>query len=365
MKFENLYSEDSFIAFSEGKDDESTQYWKELEEKDPEFKAEVDKCREIIVALKNLHHARVPFDKLQENLYLQRRIGLWERYSGSGIKRRIPVIKIFAVAASILLIMSISLLSYLYFNGSLLVNGEAAYSEVIAPLGEKAEVILPDGSKIWLNSESRLTYPEHFNQGKREVYLEGEAYFDVEKIKNSSFTVNSNDINITVLGTEFNIKNYKNDDDFEVTVVEGSVLVQENDENSDYGFKPMVIKPFEKASISKINRIVRLESTKKKQVPEVEDEVPLKQLTDRKISVSHVDTKAIISWKDSKLIFENESLSEMAVKMTRWYNIPVHLENRELGEERYTGKFVNNENIYQVLNAIELTTPVTHEVRKQ
>ncbi len=325
---------------------------------DPEFRDQAGKIREMVAALKKLHQPKAPFDKLEENAFLQREIELWEKHTTPASMRRIPVVRMIAVAASLLLIMSLSALTYLYFS-TRAQTGPAAYHQVIAPKGEKAEVVLSDGTRIWLNSESKLKYPESFTKGKRKVFLDGEAYFDVEKVPNSTFTVNVNDVNITVLGTEFNIKNYRDDDAFEVTVVEGSVMVAENSDK--VSFKPLVLKPFEKASISKTSHDVRLESTREKS-PSGEIAAP-EHAPERKVTVRRVDTQAEVSWKDQKLIFDNETLSEMAVEMSRWYNIPVHVIDPELGKERYTGKFINNENLYQVLSAIELTTPVIYEVK--
>ncbi len=359
MKFEELILDDGFISFVEGNNDQSGEKWEKLAEEDPEFRQEMELAREIISALKNLHRSKVPFDKQAENDYLLREIDLREKHSGHRLRRQISVIKVVAIAASLLLIMSLSVLSYYYFSiRQHKVDGHA-FHQVIAPKGEKAEVILSDGSKVWLNSESKLRYPEGFTKGKRKVYLDGEAYFDVEKVKNSTFTVNVNDANITVLGTEFNIKNYQEDDDLEVTVVKGSVLVADNKDKMSY--KPLILKPFEKVSISKSNHNIHLESTKNLSEPDVKPDT--ENQAERKITIKHVDPQADVSWKDQKLIFDNETLSEMAVMMGRWYNIPVHVEDSLLGTQRYTGKFVNNENIYQVLSAIELTTPVDYDVR--
>ncbi len=360
INFEELYSDESFIAYIEGKKDGNTEKWRVLEEKDPEFKREAEKSREIIAAVQNLHHTKAPFDKQKENIFLQRKIRLWERYTIRGLKNRYPVIKFIAIAASFLLVMSISVLTYQYVTGyHHEMIAEASFHQVIAPRGEKAEIILSDGSRIWLNSGSSLKYPEEFTRGKRKVYLEGEAFFDIEKVKNSNFTVNVNDANITVLGTQFNIKNYNEDEELEVTVVEGSVLVADN--SSDISFKPLLLKPFDKASISKTAHTIQMSSTLKS--PSAETKPSPAKPADRHIIIRHIDPQPEVSWKDQKLIFDNETLGEMAIKMTRWYNIPVYIQDSSLRKERYTGKFVNNENIYQVLNAIELTTPVIHEIR--
>ena len=107
-----------------------------------------------------------------------------------------------------------------------------------------------------------------------------------------------------------------------------------------------------------------MESTINKSKNEDAARKPVSEPIQRKpsITITKVDTDPVISWKDHLLIFDNETMGEMAKKMTRWYKMPVHIKDSTLINERYTGKFVNNETIYQVLGAIKETTPITYKI---
>jgi ferric-dicitrate binding protein FerR (iron transport regulator) len=228
--------------------------------------------------------------------------------------------------------------------------------QVIVPSGEKTQLILPDGTQVWLNSESKLVYPASFSSRERKVNLEGEAYFNVTKVSKSKFTVYTQDVKVNVLGTKFNVKSYPNDPTIETTVVEGMVKVESEEPKSN--FSPIILKPTERLVYKKDSR-----SASKKSTSDVDPDpgkLASHSASNMKIIISHVNTNNITSWKDHLLVFDNETFEEITLKLSRWYKVQIILLDEELKTQRYTGKFVHNESLTQVLEAIKLTTPIKY-----
>jgi transmembrane sensor len=219
------------------------------------------------------------------------------------------------------------------------------YNEIIVPVGEKAQAILSDGTHVWINSGSRLKYPVAFGQSSRDVSLQGEAYFDVKKRARSTFTVNTSDVRIVVLGTAFNVKAYPEDMKTQTTVVRGVVRV----ESREKGIDPVMIRP---------NQMAILKSSGPSEANKM---TPIRSL---KIE-NQVNTVVITSWKDQMLVFADETFEDIAIKMERWFNMKIRIEDSHLKQERYTGKFVHNETVYEVLEAIKLTTPIVYTVKNE
>jgi transmembrane sensor len=233
---------------------------------------------------------------------------------------------------------------------------KVTYTETIIPLGQKGQVLLGDGTRIALNSGSKIKYPSNFNSDKREVYVEGEAYFDVAHDETKPFLVHSGKLTVKVLGTSFNIKSYPGEDRIETTLVSGSVKIFQE--------------------IGKQEREITTLKPNEQAIYNTEDgKITVKQLrsaTDEKLTSTKQDEQAnmqkekvlqiesVILWKEQKLIFENETLEEMARKLTRWYGKNIHIEDESLKRNRYSGKFIYNETIYQVLEVLSITTEIQY-----
>lgn len=272
-------------------------------------------------------------------------------YSSSN-QRRITWMKYGNIAA--VLIIAI-------LTGALLLNRNNAredlrntYTETIIPLGQKGQVILADGTKISLNSGSKLRYPSNFNGTSREVFLEGEAYFDVAHNKEKPFLVHSGKLTVKVLGTVFNLKAYSGENKIETTLISGSVKILETNKNQST--EVAILQPNQQAVYDRVNgqiSVNRFQEAKpaKSAVPEKTDEPVY-------TPVSKIET--VTMWKDQKLVFDDETLEQMAQKLTRWYGKKVHIESENLKVNRYSGKFIYNETIYQVLEIISLTTDLSY-----
>ncbi|MBN2275027.1 MAG: FecR family protein [Bacteroidales bacterium] len=263
------------------------------------------------------------------------------------------------IAAGVLILVALSVA--LFRREIFMIAGrQGPNMELIVPSGEKSQLILADGTKVWVNSESRLVYPAGFDGQDRKVILEGEAYFDVSKVKNSKFTVYTQDVKVEVLGTKFNVKSYPKDHTIETTVVEGMVRIE--DDEDKVRFSPVLLKTDERMIFRK-EYTEHQDSEKINEVPEkiTEKDVPVKV---KEILISQVNTENVTCWKDHLLIFDNETLEEIAIKMSRWYKVDVKIVDDDLKAHRYTGKFVNNETLDQVLEAINLTTAIQYSVNQ-
>ena len=209
---------------------------------------------------------------------------------------------------------------------------EIVYHSLKVPYGKRFNVILTDGSKVFLNSGSVLKYPIKFlpNQ-KREVFLQGEAYFDVSKNKKDLFIVNTNKINVEVYGTKFNVKNYSEDFNSDIVLVSGSVAIK-NNENEE----STLLKPGFKGSVDK---------------------------TTLKITESKINTKVYTSWIEGEVVFRKESFSQILKKLERLYNV-IAIDNRvESSNELFNAAIdVENENIETVLEYFNKIYNIKYEI---
>ncbi len=210
---------------------------------------------------------------------------------------------------------------------------EIAYNELSIPRGGEFFIQLADGTKVWLNSESKLKYPINFEKGKlRKVeLLYGEAYFDVsssEKNKGARFRVVTQGQEIEVLGTEFNIKAYKSDNFIATTLIEGRVAVTHIDSS-------VILKPAQQAIV--IN-------------------------TDSNIVINTVDVDNEIAWKNGFFSFEKQSLSEILKILSRWYDVTIVYEDEAKKNFMFSGVLKRTSNIKELLINIEKTERVVFEI---
>lgn len=261
-------------------------------------------------------------------------------------KTKIALLDVLKIAAIVVLVFGAVFTWILAGN-----KQEAGENTVVVRYGEQSQVTLSDGTNIWLNSGSKLTYPSSFNGKTREVKLEGEAYFDVKHDKKKLFVVNVGKIRVKVLGTAFNIKSYPGDNKIETTLIRGSVVIENTGRGENEA--PIVLKPGEKATCF-LSNVVSTPSVK-----EPEDKI----VAAKQITIAKVDPLPITSWKEKDLVFDNTSMEEMATILERWFGIKVHLANDAIKNFRYKGKFSHNENIFQVLEVIKITSPVAYQYK--
>lgn len=186
---------------------------------------------------------------------------------------------------------------------------ELVYNEIEVPRGKTFKVVLSDGTSVHLNAGTSFKFPVNFLPGQeRKVFLEGEAYFEVTKDTQRPFLVNANDMDVTVLGTSFNVHSYEGTATNTV-LVEGSVAVQHRDQMKERG-KPQIIIPGEKATLS-----------------------------GNVFEINKVDVSAYIGWTEDLLIFNDESFADIVKKIERKYNVDIKNNYPDLAAVKFNGKF--------------------------
>jgi ferric-dicitrate binding protein FerR (iron transport regulator) len=225
------------------------------------------------------------------------------------------------------------------------------------PYGSKSRIVLPDGSVVNLNSGSSLKYSSSdFNSGSRSVLLTGEGFFSVTKDSKRPFYVTTPGIKVKVLGTTFNVKAYPDENIEEATLVSGMVEIYASSDKTEKG-KPIVLKPNQRAVFLKSeNSFLTSDSA---MVSPVTTPVKLKTINLQSSSM----TEQTISWKENKLIFDNEPFSSLLIRIERWYDVKIEVNYPELNSARFTGKF-DKETLEQVLNALVTVTPFNYNIKQ-
>lgn len=230
-------------------------------------------------------------------------------------------------------------------------------SEVSTRNGSRSKLMLPDGTQVWLNAGSKITYGKDFGNALREVTLVGEAYFDVVKNVEKPFLIHARNVDIKVLGTAFNVKSYPTDKTTETSLIRGSVEVSIKNRPNE----KIILKPKEKlvVAVEEAGIGARIKKAVLAQRP-----VP-KVVLDR-ISYEPVDSTVIeTSWVENKLIFRDESFGELARKMERWYGVQFRFEENatEIEQMRLTGTF-DGETLQQALRALRITGYFNYRIDK-
>ena len=195
-----------------------------------------------------------------------------------------------------------------------------AYQTLYVPAGQRAELILPDSTHVWLNARSKLVYPISFGKDIRQVELNGEAYFDVIHNEKQPFVVKTPQMDIQVLGTEFNVTAYSSSSDFEVALLRGCIELSSPRLSSNYRMK-------EKEHI---------------------------RLQNNKLISKDISDYDYFRWKEGLICFNNESVATIIEKLKLYYDIDIEVYNQKFINSRYTGKFRTKDGIEQVLRVLQI-----------
>jgi len=265
-------------------------------------------------------------------------------------------------AAIFIVAFSLSGLLFYYIGKNRVTNSKQSFSELIVPLGSRAQFTLSDGTTVTLNAGSRLKYDNRFGIRDRVVQLEGEGYFKVAKDGERPFTVKTSHLNIRALGTTFNIKAYSDDKTIETTLVEGSVKIEEITDKS--GAEVIVLKPNQKLTFFKEDSTMVDETASPKGKTENNTQ-PLqvqKAIAIPRLVTENVNVEPVISWKENRWIFEKQSLSQIAVELERKFDVQIHFESERLKTFRFTGIIIA-EPIEQVLEVMSITAPINFKLK--
>ena len=267
--------------------------------------------------------------------------------------RNTRIVRKISIAASILVLIAAGIFFYADKKEIPVKDDHASKMAVSTKNGSRTNIQLPDGSKVWLNSGSTLTYDKQFGHKIREVVLSGEAFFDVVKDPGKPFIIHTTSMDIKVLGTQFNVKSYANDKLAEASLIHGSIEVSLKKRGSE----KFLLKPKEKILVMN-DRIIQSNT------PVLVKNQPNERIIAvEKLNYTAKDSTIIeTSWVDHKLIFQNESFEDIAIKMERWYDITVRFEDEQLKNERLTGSFTI-EPIDKALQALQISTAFHYTIR--
>jgi ferric-dicitrate binding protein FerR (iron transport regulator) len=274
-----------------------------------------------------------------------------------------------AVAAIAIPLMFIGLAGGWYWQKKVQYNTESnAYTIIISPKGQRTQVVLPDKSKVWLNSNTTIKYPSNFNQKDRRVYIDGEAFFDVTHNQSKPFIVNTSSFDIKVYGTTFNVTAYKGDNTIETTLVKGKISIT-GIKIKGNNAEEIILKPNESFKYiknellveSKTKNEIKHISTTSSRVNKASSVDRLESKLPQIILTRNMNVEPIIGWKEGKLFFDNETFESLSIKFERRYDVKIFFQDKRVTQFKYTGVF-EKENINQALDALKLTTPFEYKM---
>lgn len=213
------------------------------------------------------------------------------------------------------------------------VSADQQFNTLIVPYGKRSSLTLSDGTRIWLNSGSKLVYPAKFPGSEREVYLEGQAYFSVSHSDDVPFYVHTREMKVKVLGTEFDVSAYE-DDHFTSAVLASGSIELSIPQQSLFGAKKTKITPGTRAVFQSDKSALRTEQ---------------------------VDVSEFISWKDGYLILEKAPLGDILKKLSRYYRVDITLKEEELEKVTFSGTLHLQDDIEQVLDIVATTTSLNYK----
>ena len=259
-------------------------------------------------------------------------------------------------------VMKIAAMILVFFTAGFYVNHlivtkrgyDTSVTEITAPIGSKSQILLPDSTKVWLNSGSTIRYNNSFGRVDRTVSLEGEAYFDVMRNEEKCFIVTTEGITIKVLGTAFNLKAYPNEKYIETTLVRGSLVVEQHKAGREV--TETHLEPNQRAVYIKKDGNLFLSDVEIK-ASEQESAGQNESLKGNLLLSKQVDTHVFTAWKDNQLVFRNELFESLAIKLERWYNVNIEIRDDEIKNYHFTGT-IENETIQDVMEIIKYTLPI-------
>jgi transmembrane sensor len=233
------------------------------------------------------------------------------------------------VAAILLLPVIVASAFYFYSEKTSHNQFSTVYNTVETPLGMRSSLTLPDGTKVWLNAGSSISYPVLFANDRRTISLTGEAYFEVKKDKKWPFVVSTKNMNVLVTGTTFNCNAYPENDQVQTVLVEGEVTLI-NQSSTELA----TMHPGELAVFNNDNQ---------------------------QITKTKTDLQKYIAWKSGKLMFRDDKMNKVVEKLERWYNVEFEIEDKEIANYVYTATFIN-ESLDQVLKMLTLSAPIRYTI---
>ena len=337
---EDFANDSFFIRWVRRPDEESNWFWTSFMNENPECRVEIERARQMILSLDFEAHTieTEELNRMRNGLLMSLYADKEEKKEKKS-RHLFPVSKQvrFMLRAAAIMIPVVCAGLYLLLQqkdltplatGALPSN---AVEQRINPSGQKSVLFLSDGTKVWLNAASKLTYAREFGtEGTRDVYLEGEAFFDVVHDRERPFIVHTSSIAVKVLGTSFNVKSYSEEETVETTLVDGKVQIVQSDENGRQA-AAIDLKPNQRAVFDKVSGVM---------------------------NVKEVQALNSGLWKEDRLIFDEEPIDNVILQLERWYNVKIHVKKRGQLNCKLTAR-IGKESLQEVLKLIE----ATHDIR--
>lgn len=301
------------------------QWLKQSDKNRTDFMTTRDLWLSCHVAMGNDIEVNIAFDRLKDRILRETQ----QINKVIKLKKKLYAWRWAGIAAALFLLVGISYkIGYQHADSKQQVFVQ---KQLITAKGSKGQFTLPDGSIVWLNSESKLAYPESFSDNERRVQLEGEAYFEVQEDKSKPFIVEAGKIDVEVLGTHFNIDSYDSNKAIYTALLEGSVKISGKDFNN-----PIYLRPNELLCYQKADKIISIEKTK---------------------------VNLYIDWIKDRLIFDNACLSDIIISMQGRYNMDIECP-KSFASATYLSFTIRQESIEEVLNAISLIIPIKYKIEE-
>lgn len=204
---------------------------------------------------------------------------------------------------------------------------ESVMQTIYVPAGQRAQLTLADGTKVWLNAKTTFSFPNNFTENSRNVKLDGEGYFDVTHNENRPFIVNTEQFNIKVLGTVFNVNAYKGNKTFETALLKGSIQIESANQK-----EKLLLQPDQKAYAVNGHLIT----------------TPIKQYN-------------YFLWKDGLICFDDKTIGDLFKKLQLYFDVNIIIENTQILNQRYSGKFRAIDGVEHILKTLQLRTKFKYE----
>ncbi|MCF6357350.1 MAG: FecR family protein [Draconibacterium sp.] len=325
---------ENFNEYILGNSRKQQEKWDAYFKQFPDTKPAADNARKIIMGIDSMEdrisQKEVPDTKLHNQFEKT-----WNKYKGEKSKTVIlRISKIMWRSISVAAVLVFAFLFYSVLNNFIADrNSTPEYFEVYVPPAKQSQLTLPDGTTVWVNCETKIKYSNQFNLKERNIYLSGEAYFEVSKNKDLPFCVFSNGVEVKVLGTKFNVKGYANEKTVETILVEGKVELSRVGDKSG---RSIELYPGDKATLN---------------------------LNTSKVVVSRENIVDDIAWKDGKIIFRNTALHEVCKALSRRYNAEIVLGGDTKSLHRHPFTFtIENETLPLILDYLCRAAPLIYNV---
>lgn len=249
----------------------------------------------------------------------------------SPTKKKYPLRKIYVEFGKIAAVIAVMVtIGFYFYNGKMKEIGLATH-RIVVPAGQRANLQLPDGTNVWLNARSEISYPAYFTGAAREIQLEGEAYLEVHPNKKQPFIVKTKKYDIEVLGTTFNVESYSDSDDFSTALMEGSIKISRQN------------KPQENILLSAGQKVVDQNGV---------------------LTADQIDDYDIYRWREGLICFKETNFAELMQRFEKCFGIQIVIDNLTISKKVFSGKFRISDGIDKALRVLQKDGNYTFERNK-